>query len=112
MNRIVLLAALLFAACAGSETTQEAAPGSREAAPVVGDWRLERLAVDGKLIEFSTPSGDPWVGIGAGGMLTGAYPRNGFGGSVEIDDDRLVVRSLGQDLVVGGTHKPGGRTGQ
>lgn len=63
----------------------------------VGDWQLDSVAVDGEPIAFSTAIRDPWVGIGADGTLTGAYPCNGFGGTVEIRDERLLVTSLGQD---------------
>lgn len=74
-----------------------------EAAPdtgsPVGDWQLDSVAVDGEPILFSTSIRDPWVGIGADGTLTGAYPCNSFGGRVQVRDQRLVVTDLGQELM-------------
>lgn len=73
--------------------------GATDGTSPVGDWQLDSVAVDGEAIAFSTSIRDPWVGIGADGTLSGAYPCNSFGGRVQVRDERLIVTGLSQELM-------------
>ncbi|MCO8129353.1 META domain-containing protein [Acidimicrobiia bacterium EGI L10123] len=73
-------------------------PTPTERASPVGDWELVSVSADGEVLDFSGANRDPWIGIGGDGTLTGTFPCNGFGGTVQVLDSTLDAEFF-QELV-------------
>lgn len=94
-----LVAVLVFPACQGPDGQEtSSASDAQDPSMVVGEWRLDRLTVNGEEVEFlgRTPV---WIGIADDGRYTGGGPCNAFGGTLTVSEDRLTVHTLGAETM-------------